>query len=165
MPASIGDRVLQLKSMPASPALPVPRFDQFYRHEELTRLLHDYAAALPQWVELQSLGKSRGGHDLWIATVSDSRAGDPDRKPALVVCVAANGGPEPALFAIARLLSDAEARPEFAELLRRRTVYVVPAVDPDVVQKALRGRGDQMLTVFVLRFDRAVKAIIARRVA
>jgi hypothetical protein len=38
------------------------------------------------------------------------------------------------------------------------------AVDPDVVQKALRGRGDQTLTVFVLRFDRALRAIIAGRV-
>jgi hypothetical protein len=25
--------------------VPVPRFDEFYRHAELTRLLHDYAAA------------------------------------------------------------------------------------------------------------------------
>ena len=30
------------------PDIPVPRFDQFYRHPELTRLLHDYAAALPE---------------------------------------------------------------------------------------------------------------------
>ena len=28
-------------------AIPVPRFDQFYRHPELTRLPQDYAAALP----------------------------------------------------------------------------------------------------------------------
>ena len=38
------------------------------------------------------------------------------------------------------------------------------AVDPDVVQKSLRGTGEAKLTVFVLRFDRAIRAIIARRV-
>ncbi len=37
------------------------------------------------------------------------------------------------------------------------------AVDPDAVQLALRGRGEERLTVFVLRFDRALRAIIARR--
>jgi hypothetical protein len=36
-------------------------------------------------------------------------------------------------------------------------------VNPDVVQMALRGSGDQTLTVFILRFDKAVRAIITRR--
>jgi len=40
------------------PAIPVPRFDQFYRHDELSRLLADYAAAAPHIVQLRSLGKS-----------------------------------------------------------------------------------------------------------
>lgn len=37
------------------------------------------------------------------------------------------------------------------------------AADPDVVQMALRGRGDRPLTVFILRFGREVRAIIANR--
>lgn len=37
-------------------------------------------------------------------------------------------------------------------------------VDPNRLQPALRGRGDNPLAVFVLRFDRAVRAVIARRV-
>ena len=36
-------------------------------------------------------------------------------------------------------------------------------VNPDVVQMALRGVGDRTLTVFVLRFEKTVRAIIARR--
>lgn len=36
-------------------------------------------------------------------------------------------------------------------------------VNPDHVQHDLRGTGDEMLTVFVLRFDRELRAIIARR--
>lgn len=38
------------------------------------------------------------------------------------------------------------------------------AVNPDQVQTDLRGKGYQLLTVFVLRFDRELRAIIARRV-
>ena len=37
------------------------------------------------------------------------------------------------------------------------------AVDPDIVQKQLRGKGDQPFTVFVLRFDRKMVAWITRR--
>ena len=33
-------------------AFPVPRFDQFYRYPELTRLLQDYAQAMPGLVQL-----------------------------------------------------------------------------------------------------------------
>ena len=42
-------------------ALPVPRFDTFYRHEELSQLLHDYAAAAPGLVRVASIGKSHEG--------------------------------------------------------------------------------------------------------
>ncbi len=37
------------------------------------------------------------------------------------------------------------------------------AADPDVEQKALRGKGDTPFVVFVLRFDQAVKALICER--
>jgi len=37
------------------------------------------------------------------------------------------------------------------------------AVDPDHVQRDLRGKGDTSYTVFVLRFDRQVRALITRR--
>lgn len=37
-------------------------------------------------------------------------------------------------------------------------------VDTDVVQKQLRGDGDTTLAAFILRFDRALRCIIARRV-
>ena len=39
------------------------------------------------------------------------------------------------------------------------------AVDPDVVQRELRGTGPTPFTVFVLRFDRQVVALVTRRVA
>lgn len=39
------------------------------------------------------------------------------------------------------------------------------AVNPDQVQAELRGTGDEILTVFVLRFDRELRALIAKRAA
>ena len=41
----------------AMPALPTPRFDLFYKHDELTQLLRAYAEALPELIELRPLGR------------------------------------------------------------------------------------------------------------
>ena len=57
------------------PDLPVPRFDTFYRHSELTRLLFDYADALPQLISVRSLGKSHEGRDIWVVAVTNSATG------------------------------------------------------------------------------------------
>jgi hypothetical protein len=62
--------------------LPVPRFDVFYRHAELTRLLHDYAGARPDLVSVQSLGKSHEGRDIWLAVVTQLATGPDVDKPA-----------------------------------------------------------------------------------
>ena len=44
--------------------LPRPRFDTFYRHTELTRLLQDYAAARPELARQYGLAAlNRAGRD------------------------------------------------------------------------------------------------------
>ena len=52
------------------PATPAPRFDTFYRHDALTRLLFDYADAHPALVSVASIGKSHEGRDIWVVTVT-----------------------------------------------------------------------------------------------
>jgi len=56
-------------------ALPTPRFDTFLRHDALTRLLQDYAAARPDLVEIRSLGRSHEGRDIWLAVVTNRHTG------------------------------------------------------------------------------------------
>ena len=67
------------------PAIPVPHFDTFYRHPELTRLLQDYAAARPALIELRSIGQSHEGRDIWVATVTSTKTGPAADKPAFWV--------------------------------------------------------------------------------
>ena len=62
--------------------LPVPRFDTFYRHAELTRLLHDYAQARPDLVRVDSLGQSHEGRDIWVVVLTQSATGIDTDKPA-----------------------------------------------------------------------------------
>ena len=67
------------------PDSPVPRFDQFYRHDELTRLLQDYAAARPELVRCAGIGKSHEGRDIWLVTLTNTRTGVDTDKPAFWV--------------------------------------------------------------------------------
>ena len=59
-----------------------PRFDTFYRHDALTDLLFDFAAAHPSLVGVASIGKSYEGRDIWVVTVTNLATGAPADKPA-----------------------------------------------------------------------------------
>ena len=54
------------------PALP---FDHFMPYEEFTRLLHDWAAARPGLVKLESLGQTLEGRELWFLTITNPTTG------------------------------------------------------------------------------------------
>jgi len=124
-------------------AIPVPRFDQFYRHPELTRLLQDYAAALPGLVKLQSIGKSHEGRDIWLVTVTNSVTGPADDKPALWVdgnIHAAELTASTACLYFLHQLATGADDPRLRHLLDTRTVYLCPRLNPDGAELALADR-------------------------
>ena len=123
-------------------AIPVPRFDQFYRHAELTRLLQDYAAAVPQLVSLQSIGKSFEGRDIWLLAITNRHTGDDLDKPAFWVDgnihAAELTASTACLYWLHQLVhgygeGDTQAR----QLLDTRVVYMVPRLNPDGAELAL----------------------------
>jgi murein tripeptide amidase MpaA len=123
-------------------ALPIPRFDQFYRHDELSRLLHDYVAAAPNLVQMSSLGKSFEGRDIWLLTVTNTATGADTDKPAFWVDgnihAAELTASTACLYWLHQLISgylagDAQAR----QLLDTRVVYLVPRLNPDGAELAL----------------------------
>ena len=61
---------------------PKIRFDIFYKHDDLTRLLFEYAQAFPTLAAIRSIGKSYEGREIWVATVTNSETGPADDKPA-----------------------------------------------------------------------------------
>ena len=61
---------------------PTPRFDTFYKYDELTRLLAEYAEAHPNLVSVGSMGKSFEGRDIWVVTVTNAATGPDTDKPA-----------------------------------------------------------------------------------
>ena len=130
------------------PDFPVPRFDQFYRHPELTRLLQDYAAARPDLVGLRSIGKSFEGRDIWLVTLTNANTGADTDKPAFWVDgnihAAELTASTACLYWLHWLVShygvSDEAGRQATQLLDTRTVYIVPRLNPDGAELALADR-------------------------
>ena len=123
------------------PAIPVPRFDQFYRHTELTRLLQDYAAALPGLISLRSIGKSHEGRDIWLLAITSGSTGADTDKPAFWVDgnihAAELTASTACLYWLHQLATGYETTPQVRQLLDTRVVYMVPRLNPDGAELAL----------------------------
>ncbi len=65
--------------------MPEIHFDRYYRYEELTQLLMAFDAEYAGLVQLQSLGKSYEGRDIWMIAVTNEATGPASEKPALWV--------------------------------------------------------------------------------
>jgi murein tripeptide amidase MpaA len=126
------------------PDLPIPRFDLFYRYDELTRLLFDYAAAAPGLVSVQSIGKSYEGRDLWVVTLTNAETGLDTDKPALWIDgnihAAELTASTTCLYYLHHLLSRYGDDREVTHLLDTRVVYLCPRLNPDGAELALADR-------------------------
>jgi murein tripeptide amidase MpaA len=124
--------------------LPVPRFDVFYRHAELTRLLHDYASARPDLVRIESIGKSHEGRDIWLAVVTRQASGPDTDKPAFWcdgnIHAAELTASTACLYWLHQLMLGCDKDPQVTQLLDTRVVYLCPRLNPDGAELALADR-------------------------
>ncbi|MEX2393342.1 MAG: M14 family zinc carboxypeptidase, partial [Actinomycetota bacterium] len=65
--------------------MPDVRFDRFYRYDDFTSILQGWASEFGSIFELESIGKSYEGRDIWLATVTNTATGPHDEKPAFWV--------------------------------------------------------------------------------
>ncbi|MBL8305025.1 MAG: carboxypeptidase, partial [Ideonella sp.] len=136
------------RDVPADAELPTPRFDRFYRHDELTRLLQAYVAARPDVASLQSIGKSHEGRDIWVVVLTRAATGAHTDKPAFWadgnIHAAELTASTTVLYYLHELLSrdgdDDLAGRRITELLDTRTVYLCPRLNPDGAELALADR-------------------------
>ena len=124
--------------------LPIPRFDLFYRHDELSTLLADYAAAMPRLISLRSIGKSHEGRDIWVVVITNTALGADHDKPALWVDgnihAAELTASTACLYFVHHLASGYGVDPQITHLLDTRTLYVCPRLGPDGAELALADR-------------------------
>lgn len=118
-----------------------PRFDKYYRYEELTRLLKEYAGEFPGLIKLESIGKSHEGRAVWLVTATNFKSGPDTEKPAIWVDgnlhateVAASAA---ALYHIHTLVTRYGKDKQVTQALDTRAFYIVPRVNPDGAEWAL----------------------------
>lgn len=114
---------------------PAAAFNRLHDYEEMTELLRAYARAYPDWVRLESIGKSLEGRDIWLLTLNNPATG-PDRgKPAMYIDGNIHGnevqGAETALYTVDFVLANYARLEAVTELADRIAFYVVPMVNPD----------------------------------
>jgi hypothetical protein len=114
---------------------PNPAFNRLYDYEEMTGLLRAYARAYPEWVTVESIGKSLQGRDIWLLTVNNPATGEVLSKPAMYIDgnIHANEvqGAETALYTVDFVLENYGRLDRVTELADRIAFYVIPMVNPD----------------------------------
>jgi len=121
--------------------MPAVRFDTYYRYDELTRILHAYAEEYPHLVQIQSIGKSYEGRDIWLLTVTNRATGVDNEKPALWVDGNIHASEVSAstacLYLIHRLVQEYGSHPAITRCMDTRVFYICPRVNPDGAEWAL----------------------------
>lgn len=119
--------------MPA--AIPPIPYDHYLPYAELTALLQAFAAARPDLVRLEVLGKSHEGREIVMTVVTRFATGPDTEKPALWVdgnIHATEVSPTTAcLTLLHKLLTEESENPDVARVLDGYTFYVCPRVNPD----------------------------------
>ncbi|GBE27247.1 carboxypeptidase T precursor [bacterium BMS3Bbin03] len=110
-------------------------FDHYYDYPELTQALKDLAASYPEFLKLNSIGKSYQGRDIWEMTINNPKTGDEFGKPAMYIEANVHGnevqGGEVCLYTIQFLMENYGKIPNITDLMNRRVFYILPTVNPD----------------------------------
>ena len=121
--------------------MPDIRFDTYYRYDDLSRLLRNFAEEYPNLVRVKSIGASYEGRDIWLATVTNFASGPDDEKPALWVdgnIHASEVSPSSAcLYFINALVNGYGNDRAITHVLDTRTYYICPRINPDGAEWAL----------------------------
>ena len=101
------------------------------------------AATYPEFVQLESPGKSRANEELWVVRLSENSGVDPNTKPAMFIC-ASEGlsdvqGTELALSSLVEFLQEHARAERVGRALRETTMYFLPCGNPDLRATVLTG--------------------------
>ncbi len=121
--------------------MPKLRFDRYYRFDELTKLLASFAKEHPTLIEVESIGKSFEGRDIWLVTVTNRETGPAAEKPAFWCDAnihASELSPGTAVLRLLqRLVQDHGSSDAVTRALDSRAFYLVPRLNPDGAEWAL----------------------------
>ena len=119
---------------PANPKVPA-RWNIYHDYAESAKLLADLAKSHPEFAKVQSLGKTYGGREMWVLTVTNFAKGDADKKPAMWIDGAIHANEiqatEVVLYTAWYLCEMRQDSDVVKRLLDERTFYLMPMMSPD----------------------------------
>ncbi len=120
-------------------------FRQFYSYTQLTNYLRRITKEVPQLARLRSMGESREGRHLWVLEITNSATGTASEKPGYLVHANIHAsevaGTMSSLVLCHHLLSQFGSDEAVTRLLDNVAFYVIPRLNPDGAEYALRTGG------------------------
>ena len=108
---------------------------KYHTYAEMTAALQSLAGAHKTIARISSIGKTRGGRDIWAVEIANPAGLPPAKRPALLVAANFEGdhliGSEIALSVVEFLLKNYAGNAEVKDRLDNSTIYVIPRVNPD----------------------------------
>ena len=116
-------------------------FDRYYDYEELTTALENLQAAYPELMQLESLGKTPQGRNIWAVTITGP-AKPADTKPGYLIDASHHAGEVTgtmtALYTVWYLVTRYGDDRSVTRLLDETSVYVLPRLSADGVETYLK---------------------------
>ena len=98
----------------------------YLNYENLSKKLKEFESK-SKFCTLKSIGKSSGGKDLWLLTLSETS----NPKPALLITAGIDGKHQAGTQIAVQLIDQLLKSENLSKLLSEKTLYFVPSVNPD----------------------------------
>ena len=128
---------LMAQTVPLVPVgtAPDPNFDRLYPNAQILEMMRGYAKSYPDWVKMESLGKTSAGGDTWLLTITNPKTGAADTKPAVYIDGSTHAneiqGAEVTMYTVNFILKNYGKLARVTEFLDRATLYVIPMMNID----------------------------------
>jgi len=110
-------------------------WDRWLDHDEIGERMQLMAETWPELLDLQSIGSSYGGREMWLMTVNNPATGPEEGKAAMFIEANVHGneiqGGEVILYTIWYLMENYGEIDEITRLVDERVFYLLPSVNPD----------------------------------
>lgn len=102
--------------------------NDYLNYESLSKKLKEFESK-SKFCTVKSIGKSSGGKDLWLVTISESAK----PKPALFITAGIDGKHQAGTQIAVQLIDQLLKSDNLTKLLGEKTLYFVPSVNPDAM--------------------------------
>lgn len=110
-------------------------YDHYYQYEELSSNCQFFAKTYPELMKLESLYTTLENHEVWAATLTNTKTGPALSKPGFYIDGNTHAGEVTgsmaAMHTMDTLLSNYGEDESITRLLDTMTVYIIPRISPD----------------------------------